>query len=180
MDSYLRNYKNTKCTIQWNLLGKRRQLATGKTIHKDRGTTLQNEVTNMGKLHILDLTLTLTPDKDALLLSAYICHPILPSHVQEILESLFGSDLLEKPHNIIEDFNIDAQSTEHIQSFMFENFGLRKLPTGGTTDYSSVINQIYTNIPLDQLIYWGTLETYYYDLKLINISFKKKIMFSIF
>lgn len=41
-----------------------------------------------------------------------------------------------------------------------------------TTDYGSIIDHMYTSIPLFDIISWGTLETYYSDHKPFFVSLK--------
>lgn len=55
---------------------------------------------------------------------------------------------------------------------MFENFGLRYLHKSVKTEYGSIIDHMYTNIPLSEIISWGTLETYYSDHKPLFVSLK--------
>lgn len=93
---------------------------------------------------------------------------------QNILTQLLHRDFLEKPLVLVGDFNIDVRTTSgtSFKLFMFENFGLRYLHTSVTTDYDSIIDHMYTNIPLSEIISWGTLETYYSDHKPLFVSLK--------
>lgn len=93
---------------------------------------------------------------------------------QNILTQLLCRDLLGKPLVLVGDFNIDVQTTPgtSFKLFMIENFGLRYLHTSVTTDYGSIIDHMYTSIPLFDIISWGTLETYYSDHKPFFVSLK--------
>lgn len=144
----------------------------GLAIYVKNGVLIQNLQKNMyGSTQVLSAEVALG-QRWITLKCLHLPPKTSTSCAQEILRILLGSDLLEKPHVIIGDLNIDAQATSLFQSFMFEQFGLGYLPTGVTTDYSSVIDHIYTNVPFDQLISWGTLETYYSDHKPLFVSLK--------
>ena len=94
------------------------------------------------------------------------------SCAQEVLVQCLCTDFSGKPVVLMGDFNIDIQTNRSLQSFLYDNFGLRYLSTGITTDYDTIIDHIYTNISFPEISSWGTLETYYSDHKPLFLSLK--------
>ena len=76
------------------------------------------------------------------------------------------------PVLIAGDTNFDSQLSLGFIEFMLEEYCLQYLKTSCTTDYGSTIDQAFTNVALDELYKWGTLESYYSDHKPVFVSMK--------
>ena len=92
------------------------------------------------------------------------------------LTSLFTSltTLLElyKPFIIMGDFNYNISKKFDMPEFLKPMPCAKQLISQITTDYYSLLDHIYTNIPADCIISSGVLESYYSDHKPVFLSIK--------
>ncbi len=80
-----------------------------------------------------------------------------------------------RPIIILGDLNVNLMEISpvqhHLSSFMLDYKGYTQLIHQHTTDYSSQLDHIYTNVP-HSISYSGALESYYSDHKPIYASLK--------
>lgn len=68
------------------------------------------------------------------------------------LEALRKTDLdYSAPVLLAGDTNFNSQSSSGLIEFILEEFGLRYLETSCTTDYGTTLDQVFTNIAIDEI-----------------------------
>lgn len=68
------------------------------------------------------------------------------------------------------DFNRNLNNDKSFVDYLTQKYSLRQLVQENTTDYGTLLDQIYTNINPEYISDVGTLESYYSDHKPIYIN----------
>ena len=75
------------------------------------------------------------------------------------------------PTIVLGDLNIDLAIDSALPVFLSHQYSLKQLIMVPTTDYGSILDHIYTNLPADLIFQCGTLEAYFSDHKPVFITF---------
>ena len=70
------------------------------------------------------------------------------------------------------DFNYDHKENSFIAGLFYQKLQLRQLIQSVSTDYGTNIDHIYTNLTIQSLKAYGTLESYYSDHKPLFLVFE--------
>lgn len=123
----------------------------------------------LDKIQVLSVNLD-SGEKNVAIIFLYIPPKIKRETVKKCVCNILHNYLCKKqPVVFAGDFNFDNLAGDNFVNFMLNEFNLRYLVTGSTTEYKSALDHIYTNLPNDKVYDWGTLESYYSDNKPIYI-----------
>ena len=92
--------------------------------------------------------------------------------VVQALQNVVAEIRRAHPLIIAGDTNFDADISRKFKDSMLAVFGLKYLTTSVTTDYNSTLDHIYTDLKMDEIHSWGTLESYYSDHKPLFVAIK--------
>ena len=63
------------------------------------------------------------------------------------------------------DFNYDLFLDKTVEDYVLKSYNIKQVIDEVTTDYGTLLDHMYTNIPTEDILCVGALETYYSDHK---------------